>query len=142
MVARDTRDTRNERLLRAHLRSHPDDADRYCYYDDELRPIAGMGLAASVRFASSSIPLGCPVFTQSDRPRYHFGMRTMSVRLPDDVHARLADMAKARHMSVNAAIAQAAEQWITTQAREQLVQAAVDRVFDEDADLFDRLADG
>lgn len=68
-------------------------------------------------------------------------MRTMSVRLPDDVHARLADMAKARHMSINAAIAQAAEQWITTQAREQLVQAAVDRVFDEDVDLFARLAD-
>lgn len=68
-------------------------------------------------------------------------MTTLSVRIPDEIHDRLAKTAKARHMSVNAAMTQAAEEWVAAQVREQLVHDAMDKVFTEDADLFQRLAD-
>ncbi|WP_106399912.1 toxin-antitoxin system HicB family antitoxin [Actinocorallia populi] len=68
-------------------------------------------------------------------------MTTLSLRLPDEVHARLVAVAEAEHISLNAALVQAAEQWIAQRARQAVFTAAVDKVFEEDAALFRRLAD-
>ena len=68
-------------------------------------------------------------------------MTTLSLRLPDEVHAKLVALAAAEHISLNAALVQAAEQWIARRAQEAVFTAAMDKVFEEDAALFRRLAD-
>ncbi|MFI6996981.1 ribbon-helix-helix domain-containing protein [Nocardia sp. NBC_01503] len=67
--------------------------------------------------------------------------KTMSVRFPDETKARLEQAAEASHISANAAVVQAVEQWAAQQTRAALVAEAADEVFARRAGLFKRLAD-
>lgn len=68
-------------------------------------------------------------------------MTTLSLRLPDEVHAKLTAVAESEHISLNAALIQAAEQWIAQRTQQAVFAAAMDKVFEEDTALFRRLAD-
>ncbi|WP_460304776.1 YlcI/YnfO family protein [Actinocorallia aurea] len=65
----------------------------------------------------------------------------MSIRIPDEIHAKAAALAAAEHVSINSVIVQATERYVNDRARERVVNAAVERVFAENAELFRRLAD-
>ncbi|PXX66821.1 HicB-like protein involved in pilus formation [Nocardia tenerifensis] len=65
----------------------------------------------------------------------------MTLRLPNDVHARVSALAEADHISLNAALVQAAELWATERARGQIVAYAVDDVMARRSELLARLRD-
>jgi len=67
-------------------------------------------------------------------------MTTISLRLPDEIHARVAEAADADHISINSALVQAAEAWLATHLPRAKAQAMVDQIIGEDADLLGRLA--
>ncbi|MFF5258407.1 Arc family DNA-binding protein [Actinomadura viridis] len=68
-------------------------------------------------------------------------MTTRSIRIPDEIDARLVAFAEARHTSVNSAIIRAVEEMMTRAAHQEAVTAATDEVFERRAELFERLAD-
>ncbi|WP_285495059.1 Arc family DNA-binding protein [Actinomadura sp. NBRC 104425] len=68
-------------------------------------------------------------------------MTTRSVRIPDDIDELLVRTAEAEHISINAAIVQAVEQWAQARDHRARVQAVVAEVMAEDANLLRRLAD-
>ncbi|CAM4402940.1 toxin-antitoxin system HicB family antitoxin [Nocardia ninae] len=65
----------------------------------------------------------------------------VTLRLPNDVHARVAALAEAAHISLNAALVQAAELWATERAHGQIVAYAVDDVMTRRSELLARLRD-
>ncbi|MGW9157476.1 CopG family ribbon-helix-helix protein [Microbacterium sp. NPDC055665] len=71
---------------------------------------------------------------------YHFGM-AMTVRLPEELDARLEAIARARHMSKHAVIIEAVERFANSTSRSALVNSAVDFVLDNDKVLLERLED-
>ncbi|GLZ13095.1 hypothetical protein Acsp04_33300 [Actinomadura sp. NBRC 104425] len=72
---------------------------------------------------------------------YAANMTTRSVRIPDDIDELLVRTAEAEHISINAAIVQAVEQWAQARDHRARVQAVVAEVMAEDANLLRRLAD-
>ncbi|WP_344592883.1 Arc family DNA-binding protein [Actinomadura vinacea] len=68
-------------------------------------------------------------------------MTTRSVRIPDDIDARLVAFAESKHISVNSALVQAVEEMMTRDAQADAVTAAADEVFARRQELFERLAD-
>jgi predicted transcriptional regulator len=71
------------------------------------------------------------------------GMNTVAVtlRLPAEVHSRVAEIAEAEHVSLNTALVQAAELWAAQRAHTALVTSAVDDVMARRGDLLRRLGD-
>ncbi|MFI6042920.1 toxin-antitoxin system HicB family antitoxin [Nocardia sp. NPDC051321] len=65
----------------------------------------------------------------------------VTLRLPTDVHARVSALAEAEHISLNAALVQAADLWATERVRGQLVASAVDDVITRRSELLARLRD-
>ena len=65
----------------------------------------------------------------------------VTLRLPADVHARVSALADAEHISLNAALTQAAELWAAQHAHTALVARAVDDVMARRAQLLKRLGD-
>ena len=75
-------------------------------------------------------------------PWYHFGMTTTrSVRFPGEIDELLTEAAEAEHISINAAIVQAVENWARMRDHRARVRAITGEVMSEDAALLDRLAD-
>jgi len=68
-------------------------------------------------------------------------MTTRSIRIPDEIDARLVSFAESKHISVNSAVVRAVEEMMTRDAQADAVTAAADEVFARRAELFDRLAD-
>ncbi|WP_344895874.1 hypothetical protein [Actinomadura meridiana] len=68
-------------------------------------------------------------------------MTTRSVRIPDEVDSLLVDAAEAEHLSINAAIVQAVDNWARAQRHRAQVRAITTQVMAEDAGLLSRLAD-
>jgi predicted transcriptional regulator len=68
-------------------------------------------------------------------------MTTRSVRIPDELDARLAAFAEAKHVSMNSAIVRAVEETLARDAQETAIAAAGDDVFNRRGKLFERLAD-
>nr|BFE30613.1 hypothetical protein GCM10010200_028640 [Actinomadura rugatobispora] len=68
-------------------------------------------------------------------------MTTRSVRIPDDIDALLIKAAQEEHISVNAAVVQAVEEWARMRGHRARVRAVTAQVMAEDAALLDRLAD-
>lgn len=65
----------------------------------------------------------------------------VTLRLPTDVHARVSELAEAEHISLNAALTQAAELWAAQRAHTVVVARAVDDVMVRRAELLRRLGD-
>jgi predicted transcriptional regulator len=72
---------------------------------------------------------------------YHFGMTTSSVRIPDELHARLVAFAKAKHISTNSAIVSLVEDGLARDAQAAAIAKASDDIFTRRRELFERLAD-
>ncbi|MET8870411.1 toxin-antitoxin system HicB family antitoxin [Nocardia sp. NPDC004278] len=68
-------------------------------------------------------------------------MTTISVRLPDEIHARITAAAEADHISVNSALVQAAEAWVEAQTQRARSRALMREIMIEDAELLARLGD-
>ncbi|TDC58116.1 toxin-antitoxin system HicB family antitoxin [Actinomadura sp. KC345] len=68
-------------------------------------------------------------------------MTTRSVRIPDELDAKLAAMAAEDHISVNSAIIRALDEVLTRRSQEAAITAAADQVFADRTELFNRLAD-
>ncbi|HEX6471869.1 MAG TPA: Arc family DNA-binding protein [Streptosporangiaceae bacterium] len=68
-------------------------------------------------------------------------MTTRSVRIPDELDARLVAFAEANHLSVNSAIVRTVEEALDRDARESTIAKAADDVFHRRRELFRRLAD-
>ncbi|MFD6463800.1 toxin-antitoxin system HicB family antitoxin [Streptomyces roseolus] len=68
-------------------------------------------------------------------------MTTISVRLPDDIHARITAAAEADHISVNSALVQAAEAWVDAQSQRAASRLMVQQIMTEDAELLAMLGD-
>jgi hypothetical protein len=62
-------------------------------------------------------------------------MTTISLRLPDEIHARVAAAAEADHISINSALVQAAQVWLDAHLQRAKARAMVDRIIAEDAEL-------
>jgi predicted transcriptional regulator len=73
--------------------------------------------------------------------RYALDMTTRSVRIPDEIDSLLVRAAEAEHISINAAIVQAVEQWAQARDHRARVRAVTAEVMAEDAELLSRLAD-
>lgn len=71
---------------------------------------------------------------------YHFGM-AMTVRLPEELDARLEAIARARHTSKHAVIIEAAERFATTESKTDRVLSIADEVTQRYADTLKRLED-
>jgi predicted transcriptional regulator len=65
----------------------------------------------------------------------------MTVRLPEDIDARLTELAARRHTSKHALLIEAADRFVTDTSRAQQVDAAIDFVLENDAELLERLED-
>jgi predicted transcriptional regulator len=65
----------------------------------------------------------------------------MTVRLPDDLNARLTSLAEEWHVSKHALLLQAAELLVAREQRKSEITAGVDRHLESDAELLKRLAD-
>lgn len=68
-------------------------------------------------------------------------MGSMSIRFPDEIQTKMAELARDEHISMNAAMLQAAELWIEQRTQEIRTRRLVKRIMAEDAALLDRLAD-
>ncbi len=68
-------------------------------------------------------------------------MTTRSIRIPDEIDARLVAFAEANHISVNAAIVRTVEESLARFAQENAIAEAADDVFARRRELFERLAD-
>lgn len=68
-------------------------------------------------------------------------MTARSVRIPDDLDAKLTAMAAEEHISVNSAIVRALDEVLTRRSQEAAIANAADQVFAERKELFKRLAD-
>lgn len=68
-------------------------------------------------------------------------MTTRSVRIPDELDAKLTALAEAEHISVNSAIVRAVNEMVMLRAREIAVAQVTDHVFARHKRLFERLAD-
>lgn len=68
-------------------------------------------------------------------------MTTRSVRIPDELDARLTAMAAEDHISVNSAIVRALDEVLTRRSQEAAIADAADQVFADRKELFERLAD-
>ncbi|MFD3748560.1 hypothetical protein [Nocardia sp. NPDC058633] len=68
-------------------------------------------------------------------------MTTMSVRIPDHIAEGLKTAADDLHISVNAAVVQAIEQWQAAQGHRRRVDTALADILGEDAALLERLSD-
>jgi predicted transcriptional regulator len=66
-------------------------------------------------------------------------MTTRSVRIPDEIDLLLSSAAEAEHISVNAAIVQAVENWAQMHQHRNRVRAITAQVMAEDAGLLHRL---
>lgn len=71
---------------------------------------------------------------------YHFGM-AITVRIPDELDAQLESIARARHISKHALILQGAELIVDRAGRQAEIDAGLDHVLANDAELLRRLAD-
>lgn len=65
----------------------------------------------------------------------------VTLRLPTEVHARVSELTEAEHISLNAALVQAATLWVTERAHGQIVGYAVDDVMTRRSELLARLRD-
>jgi predicted transcriptional regulator len=63
-----------------------------------------------------------------------------TVNLPDELHARLKQVAEAEHRSMNATIVIAVEQYVDERHRRARVRALAHDVAQRDAELLNRLA--
>jgi predicted transcriptional regulator len=68
-------------------------------------------------------------------------MTTRSVRIPDEIDRALTAAAEAEHISVNAAIVQAVQDWAQLRDHRARVRAVAAQVMAEDDKLLRRLAD-
>jgi len=65
----------------------------------------------------------------------------MTVRLPEELDAKLEAIARARHTSKHAVLIEAATRFVNDRARSAQVNAAVDFVLAHDSALLERLED-
>ncbi|MBN9177429.1 MAG: ribbon-helix-helix protein, CopG family [Microbacterium sp.] len=65
----------------------------------------------------------------------------MTLRLPEDLDARLEELAASRHISKHALLLQAAEAMVARDGRRAEILGAVDFVRTHDAELLQRLED-
>lgn len=68
-------------------------------------------------------------------------MTTITVQLPDEVHAQLVAAAQAEGMSVNVAVVQAAQEWIQGRAQLARERARMQQVLADDPHLRELLGD-
>ncbi|MEV5823999.1 toxin-antitoxin system HicB family antitoxin [Spirillospora sp. NPDC052242] len=68
-------------------------------------------------------------------------MTTRSVRIPDELDAKLVELAAADHISVNSAIVRALDEVVARRTQESAIAEAADLVFEDRKELFRRLAD-
>lgn len=65
----------------------------------------------------------------------------MTVRLPEELDAKLEQIAAARHTSKHAVLLEAADRFVTDEFKTAMVLALTDEVTEEWAELFTRLED-
>lgn len=65
----------------------------------------------------------------------------MTVRLPEELDAKLEQIAAARHTSKHAILLEAADRFVTDEFKTAMVLALTDEVTEEWAELFTRLED-
>lgn len=65
----------------------------------------------------------------------------MTVRLPEELDAKLEQIAAARHTSKHAVLLEAADRFVTDEFKTAMVLASVDRITDQYADVIHRLED-
>ena len=65
----------------------------------------------------------------------------MTVRLPEELDAKLEAIARDRHTSKHAVLIEAATRFANDNARRSQVNAAVDSVLERDSELLERLED-
>ncbi|MBY6061730.1 ribbon-helix-helix protein, CopG family [Microbacterium esteraromaticum] len=65
----------------------------------------------------------------------------MTVRLPEDLDAKLDEIARARHTSKHAVIIEAAERFANTESKTTRVMTLADGIIDRYADVMKRLED-
>lgn len=65
----------------------------------------------------------------------------MTVRLPEEIDAKLEELARARHTSKHAVVIEATERFVAEETKTVAVLAAVDAIGTEYADAIRRLAD-
>lgn len=68
-------------------------------------------------------------------------MTTRSVRIPDEMDAKLVEMAADDHVSINSAIVRSLDEVLTRRSQEAAIAEAADLVFEDRKKLFKRLAD-
>jgi predicted transcriptional regulator len=68
-------------------------------------------------------------------------MMTRSVRIPDEIDSLLTAAAEDEHISVNAAIVQAVQDWALAHDHRIRVRALTAQIMSEDAGLLARLGD-
>ncbi|GAA3933350.1 hypothetical protein GCM10023085_13300 [Actinomadura viridis] len=68
-------------------------------------------------------------------------MTTRSIRIPDEIDELLIKAADEEHISVNAAVVQAVEEWARMRRHRAEVRAVTAQVMAEDKELLARLAD-
>lgn len=71
---------------------------------------------------------------------YHIGM-AMTVRIPEELDAKLEAIARARHTSKHAVIIEAAERFASTETKTSRVLTLADEIIDRYADVMKRLED-
>lgn len=65
----------------------------------------------------------------------------MTVRLPDELDARLEQIARERHTSKHAVLIEATARYVASETKTALVLAAVDDVTEQYAEALERLRD-